>query len=91
MLALKRRTPRDFRFVTPTQPWTDAFIIEQGAILALLTDRVTHADFVKHCLGQLPRGAGKRDIRRQTILRALYRMLDAGKLPFKIEGEYFLL
>jgi hypothetical protein len=73
MLALKRRTPRDFRLVTPTQPWTDAFI-----------------DFVKHCFGQLPRGSGKRDIRRQTILRALYRMLDAGKLPFKIEGDCFV-
>jgi hypothetical protein len=38
----------------------------------------------------LPRGSGKRDIRRQTILRALYRMLDAGKLPFKIEGDCFV-
>ena len=90
MLALKRRTPRDFRLVTPTQPWTEAFIAEQGAILALLTDRITHADFVKHCFGQLPRGTGKRDIRRQTILRALYRMLDAGRLPFKIEGDCFV-
>ncbi len=90
MLMLKRRTPQDFRLVTRPQPWTEAFITEQGATLALVSDRVAHADFVDHCFSQMPRGTGKRDIRRQTILRALYRMIEAGRLPFRVEGAHFV-
>jgi hypothetical protein len=89
MLVLKRRSVKDSR--SNMRPWTEDFIAEQGAVLALVTDRITHVDFISHCFDRLPRGSGKRDIRRQTVIRALHRMIEADRLPFKIEGEYFLL
>lgn len=62
---------------------------EAGA-LALVHVSIGQEDFLRHCIDALPRPAGRRDTRKQTLVRALRRLQERGELPFGVEGDRFV-
>ena len=45
--------------------------------------------FIDHCIGMLPRPAG-RDTRRQRIVRALQDLIDKGRMPCGVTDDSFV-
>lgn len=73
--------------------WTEELITSVGEGLSVLLPRVEQEDFVKRCIAAVPERKpkdGVRDTRRQDIIRALRRMAEKKRLPFKVVGDYFV-
>jgi hypothetical protein len=69
----------------------ERIIEEQTEALALIGCRMSHEEFVLHCVGTMPRHKSrKRDLRRRTIERALLNMHNRGRLPMEVDGEFFV-
>lgn len=62
----------------------------EAEAMSLVHASVGHEDFLRHCIGVLPRPAGRRDTRKQTLVRAMRRLQERGELPFRVEGEMFV-
>lgn len=75
------------------QGWTEDLIRSVSEGLALAADRVDQEEFVRHCIAAVPDRAaqqGKRDTRRQDIIRGLRRLAELDALPFKVVGDHFV-
>lgn len=75
------------------QAWTEDLIRSVSEGLALAADRVEQEEFVRHCIAAVPDRAGrqgKRDTRRQDIIRGLRRLAELDALPFKVVGDHFV-
>lgn len=73
--------------------WTEELITSIGDGLSLLLPRIEQEDFVRRCIDAVPERKpkdGVRDTRRQDIVRALRRMAEKNRLPFKVVGDYFV-
>ena len=71
---------------TPPGPSTEGMrgtpklVLETVAGLLDLDDAITYADAVEVCISQIPHDESKRDRRRDTVARALDKLMDEGKL-----------
>ena len=73
--------------------WTEDLINSISAGLSLVVDAVEQEEFVQRCIEAVPERAatkGKRDTRRQDIVRSLRRLAETGKLPFRVAGDQFV-
>lgn len=57
--------------------------------LALVDSKVFGPRFVDYCVDAMTLEPGKRDLRRQVIVRALRGMKRFKVLPFRVEGGYY--
>lgn len=74
-------------------PWTEELITSIGEGLSLALPRIEQEDFVRRCINAVPERKpkeGMRDTRKQDIVRALRRMAEHDRLPFKVVGDYFV-
>jgi hypothetical protein len=79
------------RFKRPApKAWTEDHILKTFDSAACVAPLISASDFVDLCLQSLPpRSDGKRDIRRQMIVRGLRTMLAKGRWPktVRIDGD----
>lgn len=71
--------------------WLERFVKDRAEEMALVSDRVGHQEFLQFCIEAAPVPTGSRDTRRQAFVRTMRRMQEKGELPFRIDGEFFLL
>lgn len=89
-------TRKKFGILTKSRkamPWTEDLIRSVSEGLALAADRVDQEEFVRHCIAAVPNRAaqqGKRDTRRQDIIRGLRRLAELDALPFKVVDDHFV-
>jgi hypothetical protein len=80
------KTPRDYFTYR-----IEDIITREGEALSLVEDSMTHAEFVDHCVSNMPKPEKpKRDLRRRDIERSLQNMCDRGRLPFAVSGDRFV-
>jgi hypothetical protein len=61
-------------------------VLEAVGELGLVADVVPLSDLVRHAVGKLPAGnGGKRDTRRQSVVRALRGLAEIGRVG--LDGE----
>lgn len=67
-------------------------IVRCAEQLALVHGSIDQEDFLRRCIERLdaPKD-GKRDTRRQRLVRALRRLDERGDLPFRVKGRRFVL
>ena len=70
--------------------WLERFVKERAGEMALVRSSVLSQDFLQYCIDLAPVPAGRRDIRRQSFVRAMRRMQERGDLPFRVEGDFFV-
>lgn len=72
------------------EAWTEDLVRRAAGELGLVSDRVGQLAFLNYCIAHGKQGGGQRDTRRQQLVRAMRRMEERGRLPFRIEGDYFV-
>jgi hypothetical protein len=73
--------------------WTETIIRSVSDGLSLTVDRIEQEEFLQKCIAAVPdrqRRDGKRDTRRQDIIRSMRRLAELNSLPFKVVGDYFV-
>ncbi len=73
--------------------WTEELITSISSGLSLVVEAVDQEEFMGRCLAASEHKKpeeGKRDTRRQDLVRALRRMAAHNRLPFKVAGDQFV-
>lgn len=84
----RRKTP-SYRYGVPGR--VEDHVRVCAAKLAERRDVVGDEEFLQFCVEQMPRNRGKRDTRRQRLVRTMRRLSEEGALPFVVRGSDFVL
>lgn len=70
--------------------WLERFVKARAEEIGLVRSEMPAQDFLQYCIDAAPVSSGRRDIRRQSFVRAMRRMQERGDLPFEVRGEVFV-
>lgn len=62
----------------------------EAEAMSIVHASVGQEDFLRHCIGVIPCPVGRRDTRKQTLVRAMRRLQERGELPFSVDGDRFV-
>lgn len=71
--------------------WLERFVKDRAAELAVVHSSIPAEAFLRYCIDEAPMPDGQRDTRRQSFIRTMRRMEERGDLPFRVEGDTFVL